>query len=94
MRLGQSQANDKHSLELEIDRLKRDLGRVEDELERARKEIERKEEGIREKERGFEKLVSKIRGKEELRNFWLLNFGNLYLETAQRTSRDVQQVGF
>lgn len=61
-KLGQSQANDKHSLELEIDRLKRDIGRVEEELERTKKELERKEESSRNKDKDLEKMVSRNRG--------------------------------
>ncbi len=42
--MGQSLPNDKYSLELEIDRLKRDLARCEDDLARARKELDRKDD--------------------------------------------------
>lgn len=58
VRLGQSQANDRYSLELEIDRLKRDLARCESDLERVRKDLDRKEDMLREKDGAAAKLVS------------------------------------
>ncbi|EPQ30611.1 uncharacterized protein PFL1_02135 [Pseudozyma flocculosa PF-1] len=60
-RMGQSQANDKYSLELEIDRLKRDLARCEADLERARKEIDRKDDALREKEDALARLQDEQR---------------------------------
>ncbi|CAO1622322.1 unnamed protein product [Jaminaea pallidilutea] len=46
---GRSSATDRHSLELELDRLKRDLARCEQDLARARDDVDRKEEQAREK---------------------------------------------
>lgn len=61
VRLGQTHSTDRYSLELEIDRLKRDLGRCEVDLDRARKETERKEEGLREKEKMLDDLHAQLR---------------------------------
>ncbi|KAJ1041118.1 hypothetical protein NDA14_006555 [Ustilago hordei] len=60
-RMGQSSANDKYSLELEIDRLKRDLARCEDDLARARKDLDRKDDSLRQKEESLAKLHSELR---------------------------------
>ncbi|SPO25343.1 related to Myosin heavy chain [Ustilago trichophora] len=60
-RMGQSSANDKYSLELEIDRLKRDLARCEDDLARARKELDRKDDALRQKEDTLAQLHSELR---------------------------------
>ncbi|TKY85692.1 hypothetical protein EX895_005232 [Sporisorium graminicola] len=60
-RMGQSSANDKYSLELEIDRLKRDLARCEDDLARARKELDRKDDALRQKEDSLAALHSELR---------------------------------
>ncbi|SPO25880.1 related to Myosin heavy chain [Ustilago trichophora] len=60
-RMGQSSANDKYSLELEIDRLKRDLARCEDDLARARKELDRKDDALRQKEETLAQLHSELR---------------------------------
>lgn len=61
VRLGQTHTSDRYSLELEIDRLKRDLGRCEADLERSRKEFERKEDALREKEGRLNDLHYEIR---------------------------------
>lgn len=50
VRLGQSHDNDRYSLELEIDRLKRDLGRAEADIERLRREAGHKDDTLKEKE--------------------------------------------
>ncbi|CDS01199.1 related to Myosin heavy chain [Sporisorium scitamineum] len=60
-RMGQSSANDKYSLELEIDRLKRDLSRCEDDLSRARKDLDRKDDAFRQKEDTLAQLHSELR---------------------------------
>ena len=60
-RMGQSSANDKYSLELEIDRLKRDLSRCEDDLARARKEVDRKDDALRQKEDALAQVHSELR---------------------------------
>ncbi|KAI3476077.1 hypothetical protein L1887_62383 [Cichorium endivia] len=60
-RIGQSSANDKYSLELEIDRLKRDLARCEDDLARARKELDRKDDVLRHKEDALAQMHSELR---------------------------------
>ncbi|CBQ72955.1 related to Myosin heavy chain [Sporisorium reilianum SRZ2] len=60
-RMGQSSANDKYSLELEIDRLKRDLARCEDDLVRARKELDRKDDALRHKEDTLAQLHAELR---------------------------------
>ncbi|EST05588.1 hypothetical protein PSEUBRA_005278 [Kalmanozyma brasiliensis GHG001] len=60
-RMGQSSANDKYSLELEIDRLKRDLSRCEDDLARARKDLDRKDDALRQKEDTLAQVHSELR---------------------------------
>lgn len=60
-RMGQSSANDKYSLELEVDRLKRDLSRCEHDLVRARKELDRKDDALRQKEDTLAALHSELR---------------------------------
>ena len=49
-RLGQSHSHDLHSMELETERLKRDLARCEADLERARKDMDRRDEAVKEKD--------------------------------------------
>lgn len=61
VRLGQTHSSDRYSLELEIDRLKRDLGRCEADLDRARKDLDRKEEALRDKEGRLNDLHYEIR---------------------------------
>lgn len=63
-RLGQSSANDKYSLELEIDRLKRDLSRCETDLDRARRDLERKDDLLRQKEDVLLKTQSDLRSSQ------------------------------
>lgn len=55
-RLGQSHSHDLHSMELEIERLRRDLSRSESELERTRKGLDRREDSIKEKDDQIDKL--------------------------------------
>ncbi|KIJ55762.1 hypothetical protein M422DRAFT_240378 [Sphaerobolus stellatus SS14] len=54
--LGESHTNDKFSLELEVDRLKRDLGRAEDDLNRARAELADREAQYRERDALIDRL--------------------------------------
>jgi len=60
--LGESHTNDKFSLELELDRLKRDLTRTEDDLSRARAELADREAQYREREAILDRLHSTNRG--------------------------------
>ncbi|CAD6896149.1 unnamed protein product, partial [Tilletia laevis] len=53
-RAGLHNANDKHSLELELDRVKRDLGTCEGDLERVRRELGRKEEVLGERDQALD----------------------------------------
>ena len=55
-RAGESHTNDKFSLELELDRLKRDLARMEDDLNRSRAELADRETQTRERESQIDKL--------------------------------------
>lgn len=57
-RVGESHTTDKFSLELELDRLKRDLARTEDDLSRARAELAGREAAYREREAQIDKLHS------------------------------------
>lgn len=56
-RLGETHTNDRFSLELELDRIKRDLARCEDDLDRARKEGEKRGELLRERDMSLATLV-------------------------------------
>jgi SMC interacting uncharacterized protein involved in chromosome segregation len=56
-KLGESATTDKFSLELEVDRLRRDLQRCEAELERAREDVRDRERARREREEALDKLV-------------------------------------
>lgn len=56
--LGRTSATDRHSLQLEIDRLKRDLSRCESDLQKAREDLDRKDETIREKTNQMNKMYS------------------------------------
>lgn len=56
-RLGESATTDKFSLELEVDRLRRDLQRCEDDLQRAREDVKDRERVRREREGALDKLV-------------------------------------
>ncbi|TFK68439.1 hypothetical protein BDN72DRAFT_841829 [Pluteus cervinus] len=60
-RLGEAHGTAKLSLQLEVDRLKRDLERLEDELRRARKELEEKEARYRDKDGLLDKLHAENR---------------------------------
>ncbi len=57
-KLGESHTTDRFSLELELDRLKRDLARCEDELARARDDLREKERARRDRDGAIDKLVS------------------------------------
>lgn len=56
-KLGESATTDKFSLELELDRLRRDLQRCEDDLERAREDVKERERTRRDREGLLDKLV-------------------------------------
>lgn len=55
-RLGETHTTARFSLQLEVDRLKRDLERVEDELARARKELDDRESKSRDRESAADRL--------------------------------------
>lgn len=57
-RVGESHTTDKFSLELELDRLKRDIARTEDDLSRTRAELAAREVAYREREAQIDKLHS------------------------------------
>lgn len=59
-KLGESHTTDRFALELESERLRRDLTRAEEDLERARKELSLREEKARERENALDKLVSRM----------------------------------
>lgn len=59
-KLGESATTDKFSLELEVDRLRRDLQRCEAELERAREDVRDRERARREREGALDKLVRRF----------------------------------
>ncbi|KAE8243974.1 hypothetical protein A4X13_0g6869 [Tilletia indica] len=59
-RMGLHNANDKHSLELELDRVKRDLARCEADLERVRKELDRKEDSMRERDQALDQARAEL----------------------------------
>lgn len=56
-KLGESATTDKFSLQLEVDRLRRDSQRCEEELERAREDVRDRERVRREREGALDKLV-------------------------------------
>lgn len=56
-KLGETHTSNKFSLQLEVDRLKRDLARCEDDVERLRKEVESREERLKERELELDRLV-------------------------------------
>ncbi|KIM72395.1 hypothetical protein PILCRDRAFT_741527 [Piloderma croceum F 1598] len=60
-RLGETHTTMRFSLQLEVDRLKRDLERLEDDLSRARKEMDDKETKNREREGAIDKLHAENR---------------------------------
>lgn len=60
-RAGETHSTAQFSLQLEVDRLKRDLERVEDELARARKELDERESRGRDKDGDLDKLHSENR---------------------------------
>lgn len=59
-KLGESHTTDRFSLELEVERLRRDLARAEEDLEKARKELSSREEKARDRENTLDKLVSTL----------------------------------
>lgn len=58
-KLGESHSTDRFALELETERLRRDLARAEEDLEKARRELNSREEKARERESMLDKLVSR-----------------------------------
>jgi predicted nucleic acid-binding Zn-ribbon protein len=54
---GEDATTDRFSLELELDRVKRDLERCEDELSRIREELKQKEKMLREKDTVIDRMV-------------------------------------
>lgn len=56
-RLGESHTNDRFSLELELDRLKRDVKRYEDDHEREKDDQDRREKDLRERDLAVATLV-------------------------------------
>jgi chromosome segregation ATPase len=58
---GEVHTTDRFSLELELDRLKRDVSRLEDELSRARKDLDDKDDKLRDKESLLDKLHTENR---------------------------------
>jgi hypothetical protein len=56
--IGDEHTSDRFSLELEIDRLKRDLARCEDDLDAARDDLVRREEQSRQQEMEMSEMVS------------------------------------
>jgi chromosome segregation ATPase len=60
-RLGETHTTARFSLQLEVDRLKRDLDRLEDELARARKDIDEKETKNRDRDGTIDKLHAENR---------------------------------
>lgn len=55
--LGESATTDRFSLELEVDRLRRDLQRCEEDLDRAREEVRDRDKARRDRESALDKLV-------------------------------------
>jgi chromosome segregation ATPase len=60
-KLGETHTTARFSLQLEVDRLKRDVERLQDELSRARKDIEERETAHRERDAAFDKLHAENR---------------------------------
>ncbi|KAK0524898.1 hypothetical protein OC842_005686 [Tilletia horrida] len=92
-RLGFSSANDKHSLELELDRLKRDLARCEADLDRVRKELDRKEEALRERDHALDKAraeISDLRSQHAQEQQSLLGVQDRF-ETQQRALKEARE---
>lgn len=57
-KLGSAASSDQRSLELEIDRLRRDLTTTEDEVDRARDELREKEQALHDRDLELAELVS------------------------------------
>ncbi|EMD34205.1 hypothetical protein CERSUDRAFT_55205 [Gelatoporia subvermispora B] len=60
-KLGESHTTARFSLQLEVDRLKRDIDRLEDELRRARRELDEREAKTRERDGAVDKLYAENR---------------------------------
>ncbi len=59
-KMGDAASSDQRSLELEIDRLRRDLGACEDDLDRARDEVREKEQVLHDRDLELAELVSSV----------------------------------
>ena len=57
-RIGDDHLDDRRSLELEMDRVKRDLGRSEDELDHAKREVDRLEQSLAQLRSDLSDMVS------------------------------------
>ncbi|BEI94172.1 uncharacterized protein CcaverHIS019_0606310 [Cutaneotrichosporon cavernicola] len=63
-KIGAAANSDQHSLELEIERLRRDLGACEDDLDRARDEVREKEQTLHDRDMELAELIDKTRDLE------------------------------
>ncbi|KAK8858516.1 hypothetical protein IAR55_002743 [Kwoniella newhampshirensis] len=63
-KIGDNHTSDRFGLELEIERMKRDLGRCEDELEAARKDLEARDERLRARDIEVARMLDKQRDLE------------------------------
>ncbi|WVR06279.1 hypothetical protein IAU60_003309 [Kwoniella sp. DSM 27419] len=61
---GDEHTSDRYGLELELERVKRDLDRCEDELESVRRELERREDGLRSRDIEAARMLDKQRDLE------------------------------
>jgi len=59
-RIGDDHQDDRRSLELEIDRVKRDLGRSEDDLDHAQREVDRLEQSLANLRSDLSDMVSPV----------------------------------
>lgn len=63
-KLGDAHSSDRFSIELEMERVKRDLAAAEDEIERARGEVDLREEALRQRDLERAQLLEKLRDLE------------------------------
>ncbi|OCF33425.1 hypothetical protein I316_04845 [Kwoniella heveanensis BCC8398] len=63
-KVGNEHTSDRYGLELELERVRRDLNRCEDELEAVRSELEKREEGLRSRDLELARLLDKQRDLE------------------------------
>lgn len=59
--LGETHTNDRFALELEVERVRRDLERAEEDLERAKRDLEKKEGVLGQREDALADMVSPVR---------------------------------